>query len=77
MISLKTVRRLLSSYKEKSYDAALFDVQMPVMDGIAATQEIRKLEQIRVSQGFLSLQLLQELCSVIRKESCRTSSMII
>ena len=31
-------------YKEKSYDAALFDVQMPVMDGIAATQEIRKLE---------------------------------
>ena len=32
-------------YKEKSYDAALFDVQMPVMDGIAATQEIRKIEQ--------------------------------
>ncbi|MBR6403147.1 MAG: response regulator [Eubacterium sp.] len=31
-------------YKEKEYDAALFDVQMPVMDGIAATQEIRKLE---------------------------------
>ena len=31
-------------YKEKSYDAALFDVQMPVMDGIAATQEIRKIE---------------------------------
>lgn len=32
-------------YKEKTYDAALFDVQMPVMDGIAATQEIRKIEQ--------------------------------
>ncbi|MCR5632958.1 MAG: response regulator, partial [Eubacterium sp.] len=31
-------------YKEKEYDAALFDVQMPVMDGIAATQEIRKIE---------------------------------
>ena len=31
-------------YKEKSYDAALFDVQMPIMDGIAATQEIRKIE---------------------------------
>jgi len=31
-------------YKEKKYDAALFDVQMPVMDGIAATQEIRKIE---------------------------------
>ena len=32
-------------FKKKSYDAALFDVQMPVMDGIAATQEIRKIEQ--------------------------------
>ncbi|MBP5191877.1 MAG: response regulator [Eubacterium sp.] len=32
-------------YKDKSYDAALFDVQMPVMDGIAATQEIRKIER--------------------------------
>ena len=32
-------------YKEKTYDAALFDVQMPVMDGIAATQEIRKIEK--------------------------------
>ncbi len=32
-------------FKQKVYDAALFDVQMPVMDGIAATQEIREIEQ--------------------------------
>ena len=32
-------------FKQKEYDAALFDVQMPVMDGIAATQEIREIEQ--------------------------------
>ena len=32
-------------FKQKEYDAALFDVQMPVMDGIAATQEIRDIEQ--------------------------------
>lgn len=32
-------------FKEKHYDAALFDVQMPVMDGLAATQEIRKIEE--------------------------------
>ena len=36
--------KAVALYKEKKYDAALFDVQMPVMDGIAATQEIRKLE---------------------------------
>lgn len=31
-------------FKQKEYNAALFDVQMPVMDGIAATQEIRAIE---------------------------------
>ncbi len=32
-------------FKQKEYQAALFDVQMPVMDGLAATREIRKIEK--------------------------------
>ncbi|MDO5154354.1 MAG: ATP-binding protein [Eubacteriales bacterium] len=33
-------------YKKKEYQAALFDVQMPVMDGLAATREIREYEKL-------------------------------
>lgn len=36
--------KAIELFKQKEYDAALFDVQMPVMDGIAATQEIREIE---------------------------------
>ena len=32
-------------FKQKTYDAALFDVQMPIMDGLAATQQIRAIEE--------------------------------
>lgn len=32
-------------FKQKTYDAALFDVQMPIMDGLAATQKIRAIEE--------------------------------
>lgn len=37
-------QKAVELFKEKIYDAALFDVQMPVMDGIAATQLIREIE---------------------------------
>ena len=36
--------KAIELFKQKNYDAALFDVQMPVMDGIAATQIIRDIE---------------------------------
>jgi signal transduction histidine kinase/CheY-like chemotaxis protein len=38
-------QKAVELFKQKIYDAALFDVQMPVMDGIAATQEIREIER--------------------------------
>ena len=37
--------KAIELFRKKHYDAALFDVQMPVMDGIAATQEIRRIEK--------------------------------
>lgn len=38
-------QKAVELFRQKTYDAALFDVQMPVMDGIAATQEIRQIER--------------------------------
>lgn len=42
-------------FKQKTYNAALFDVQMPIMDGLAATQEIRKIEE---EQGMKRLPII-------------------
>ena len=37
------------AYKRKRYDLILMDIQMPVMDGFAATHQIREIEAINLS----------------------------
>ena len=43
----------VKAYKRKSYNLIFMDIQMPIMDGYAATQEIRKIETRNLEQSTI------------------------
>jgi two-component system sensor histidine kinase/response regulator len=59
------------SVRAKRYDAVLMDVQMPVMDGLQATEAIRAIEQ------FKALPIIAMTASVLRgdREGCLKAGM--
>jgi two-component system, sensor histidine kinase and response regulator len=55
----------VAKVKEAAYDIVLMDVQMPVMDGLAATREIRKLPQ------FAALPIIAMTANAMREDKDR------
>ncbi|MCP4576228.1 MAG: PAS domain S-box protein [Deltaproteobacteria bacterium] len=43
----------VKAYKRKNYNLIFMDIQMPIMDGYAATQEIRKIETRNLEQSTI------------------------
>nr|CRH04327.1 putative Histidine kinase with HAMP domain, PAS 3 domain, PAS 4 domain, HisKA domain, HATPase_c domain and response reg domain [Candidatus Magnetococcus massalia] len=46
LVTVQDGQAALTAVQQEPYDLILMDIQMPVMDGYAATQEIRRLEQV-------------------------------
>lgn len=63
----------LERYQKNHYDLILMDVQMPILDGISATREIRRLEEGRINP--VPVVAVTANCSESVTSQCRKSGM--
>jgi len=68
-------REAVEAVKRERFDMCLMDCQMPVLDGFAATQEIRALEENGTLPGRLRIVALTANVTADSEEKCRASGM--
>lgn len=61
-------REAVNRFKEASYDLILMDIQMPVMDGYAATREIRSIER---EQELLPIPIVAVTANAFKEDQLR------
>lgn len=62
-------------FKHNQYDLILMDIQMPVMDGITATKEIRKLEKEQKNSNKVKIIAITANAMKEDREKCLSSGM--
>ncbi len=65
----------VEKYLDKEYDLILMDINMPVMDGLQATKQIRELEKGDVQRKRTSIVAITANAFVDTKEKCLESGM--
>ncbi len=70
-------RAVLEAIRKQHYDLVLMDVQMPVMDGLAATGEIRRLERTAGGTGKEPLKIVAMTANAMQgdRQKCLAAGM--